>query len=229
MEAQVNIEKALEFAGMTSNGCTEAEHRFIYQCVMDVPEEWTGRGLVIEIGSWLGGLATTLAAACEERGFDLMCVDTWHLGCLPGAPNDIGRHPLEDGKPRGWLFEQHTEQLIRAGLRQHVMQIVTDSLMFKKYVPQKDVVFVWIDGCHDHHHATQEFQAYAANIVMGGIVGWHDAPEIADAIELCCVDKSANWREITPMPLMTICPVTPGVRIDKTGPWLTRAFRRVDG
>lgn len=219
----MTFEEAVVKASRAPNGCNWQEHAFCFNSIVSAPEVEGGQ--VLEVGSWLGGMSTTMACACQGRGFRLTCLDAWHLGVvgyqhdglerngMSSSPSDetkmlerrrhdaVRRHPLEIGCDDTWLFQQFNDQLIREGLRKDVRVINDDSLKACREVIIPNLVYVWIDSSHDRVHPYEEFKGFSGSVVPGGVVGFHDAQEAELVIAFARMEGEGlfeGWEEITP-------------------------------
>ena len=227
----MDVDEALRWAGRVSCGCNEQEYRWIWETIVSAPGHVDGR--VIEIGSWRGAGTLVMAAACEERGFKLLSIDTWHLGVLERQHLTASETKLQEGPVTFDLFMDCTRLLVEAGLRRHVIQIVGDSLEVAERVlwpHNHDVVFLWIDGWHEHPQAYLEWRAYHNLVRQGGVVGFHDAQEVDGAKRsLRVIEEEGGfegWVEVDVPQLGAPARPSPGSTIDNQGPWRTRAWRR---
>ena len=220
----MDIDAALDWAGRLSCGCSEAEYAWMYETIMDAPD--VENATVLEIGSWTGPGTVVMAAACQERGFNMVSLDTWHLGLVEGQ----GHISVDQGKDQFWLFRNNTQRLIDAGLRPVVTQVVANSQIVGKFLDVSPLVFLWIDAGHGYPAALVEFRDFGEALVRGGVVGFHDAQEKNGAA--LCIKQLQDagdldgYTEVDLPALGTMPPVRPGSTIDHTGPWWTRAWRR---
>lgn len=216
-----------------SCGCSAQEYEWLYHQVLALPK--TEGGIVVEIGSWRGASTVTLAAACDEMGYRLHTIDTWHLGKFEKQPlgpvRVLRKHAKPDDK---WFdaFMDATEALIRSNLSRIVFQHVADaSKMGQDVAFIAPVVMLWIDGGHQHPQCYEDWNNYAKYVMPGGMVAVHDVATDGqvrislDAIE--AEDGFVGWTEVEDMPkLNDPCAASPENPVHHRGRWTIKAWRR---
>ncbi|MHC4619387.1 MAG: class I SAM-dependent methyltransferase [Planctomycetota bacterium] len=230
----MKLDKAKEFARQVFNGCDEQEHDKWYEWIMNAPD--IPGGIVLEIGCERGGGTTTMAAAAEERGFRVVCIDTWFTQStveFQSGPRE--REGLSDCS----RLVDHIQQLESAGLNHLVYRIPQDSLKALELLSCA-IVFAWIDGWHEHPYPYEEFARLEGHVVHGGIVGFHDACSEGEPKRLIESFGSTVWRSIQDLEtcylngwseIQDLPPMNPrdektlGKESMKCG-WRTRAWRR---
>jgi len=125
---------------------------------------------IIEVGTWHGQSAITMARECRRLGLDtkIYCVDTW-LGALEfmnredafGKPVDLSRDLM---KVKGYpgVYYQFLHNIEIAGVKDMIIPIPQTSqiaaLWFKREGITADMVY--IDAGHDRKSVTDDIIAY---------------------------------------------------------------------
>jgi len=222
--AEWKPEEAGERANQASwSGCCEQEYRWMHKTITeDLPCQ---KGVIVEIGSWLGSSTIILAAAAQEIAARVYSIDTFHLGALRNQEH-IG---LDEGTDRFWLYRMNRTRLLKAGLAPFVNNIIGDSLTVGQDVAFNGVLFLWIDGYHRYPQALREWELYVHNVVSGGVIGIHDAQEVGGAKD--CIAEIEQKPEFNRFFSEWDCPplgpqeINPSV-VHNDLRWLTRAWRR---
>ena len=112
----------------------------------------TGRGAIVEIGSWKGKSTICLALGSKAgSGTPVYAVD----------PHTAGR------------FEEFEANLERAGVRDLVRPIKSLSQPAASDF-HEPIELLWIDGSHEEALVREDFEKWVPKVVDGGIVAMHD-------------------------------------------------------
>ena len=158
--------------------------------------------LIIEVGTWLGASAITMARAAEKYGLDckILCVDTW-LGALEfwGNKNDAERYlrlRLENGYPT--VYKQFMANVIHEGLQRHIIPFPQTSVIAARWLSARGVAadMVYIDASHDYEDVLADIESYSGIVRPGGVMFGDDFGGIrgvTDAVHEWCHkhDKTA--------------------------------------
>jgi hypothetical protein len=131
---------------------------------------------IIEVGTWKGGSALTLAAAAADLGLEveIICVDTW-LGALemwtdPADPERYGALALKHGYPT--LYYQFLANVCRAGRQAAITPFpvpsVTAAQWFALHGIRADLIY--IDGSHEEEDVLQDLVSYWDLVRPGGVI-----------------------------------------------------------
>lgn len=145
----------------------------------------------IEVGSWVGRTAITLA----DAGFhEVHCIDTWE-----GSPNDVsGTIAREVGSAD--LFKAFCSNVEKHRLFSVIHPHHGKSLFYASIWPwQADLIF--LDACHDYPMVLADILAWWPHVAPGGILCGHDFgpnfPGVMDAVretgETNVVPNSCIW------------------------------------
>ena len=131
---------------------------------------------IIEVGTWKGGSALTLAEALEKQGLDaeIICVDTW-LGALEmwTDQEDAGRFgslALKHGYPT--LYYQFLANVCRAGQQSRITPFPIPSVTAAQWFSLRDVRadLIYIDGSHEEEDVYQDLVSYWDLVRPGGVL-----------------------------------------------------------
>jgi predicted O-methyltransferase YrrM len=118
----------------------------------------TGKGLIVEIGSWKGRSTAWLASGARQAGARVYAIDP-HTGSR------------ED--PEAATFEAFRANLAQAGLADVVEPLVTTSVEAARRL-QGPIELLFIDGDHSYDAVRLDAELWLPKLVDGGIVMFHD-------------------------------------------------------
>lgn len=135
----------------------DSEVEFLYDNAASV----TGRGVIVEVGSWKGKSTTALAAGAIASGTDtpVYAVDTFR-----GSPEHQGGGPI-DNLP---AFQHNL-----AGLADRVCVIRATSLDAAREF-HEPIELLFIDADHSYEAVRADFDAWMPHVIPGGIIALHD-------------------------------------------------------
>jgi len=131
---------------------------------------------IIEVGTWKGGSALTLADHTARLGLDteIICVDTW-LGALEmwtdlDDPERHGALALKHGYPT--LYFQFLSNVCRAGRQDAITPFPVPSVTAAQWFALRDVRadMIYIDGSHEEEDVYQDLLAYWDLVRPGGVL-----------------------------------------------------------
>ena len=118
----------------------------------------SGRGAIVEIGSWKGRSTTWLAHGAKTRGLHVYAVDP-HVGSR------------ED--PAARTFELFIENVRDAGVLDAVHPLVMTSAEAARTLSEP-VELLFLDGDHSLTGATHDARVWLPRVVVGGTGMFHD-------------------------------------------------------
>jgi predicted O-methyltransferase YrrM len=118
----------------------------------------TGKGLIVEIGSWKGRSTAWLAAGARLSGAKVYAVDP---------------HTRSREDPDAVTLEEFRANMARAGLADHVEALVMTSTEAAHSIPGP-VELLFIDGDHSYDGVRQDVALWLPRLVDGGTVMFHD-------------------------------------------------------
>src|SRR5437660_846813 len=135
------------------------EGRLLY----DLARRCTGRGVIVEVGSWKGRSTIWLAAGSKAgSAVPVHAIDP-HTGSPEHRPG---------GVPVG-TFDEFRANIARARVDDIVVPIVKPSLDVAASF-EHPVELVFIDGDHAYEAVLADFHAWFPKVVDGGVIAFHD-------------------------------------------------------
>lgn len=129
---------------------------------------------IIEIGTWKGGSALTLASHLDRLGLDceIICVDTW-LGALemwtdPDDPDRHGSLRLKHGYPT--LYYTFLANVARAGRQNRITPFPVPSITAAQWCSLRCVHadLIYLDGSHEEEDVYQDLVTWWEMVRPGG-------------------------------------------------------------
>ncbi len=136
------------------------EGEFLYRHA----KKCTGKGVILEIGSWKGRSTIWLANAARETGVPQVYAVDPHTG----SPE----HHEKYGEV--YTFDIFKENIKTAGVEDMVTPIRKTSADAAADWDGTPIEFLWIDGDHSYEMAKLDFDLWSPYLVEGGIVAFHD-------------------------------------------------------
>jgi predicted O-methyltransferase YrrM len=149
-------------------------------------KQCTGRGAIVEIGSWKGKSTIWLAHGSREGSqVKIHAIDP-HTGS-----------PEHQGAGHVWTFTEFQRNIEMAG----VQDLVVPHVDFSEAVARtfnEPVEMIFIDGLHEYEGVKTDFDAWFPKVTNGGTVAFHDTtcwPGVLKVVK-DCVFKSRHFRKI---------------------------------
>lgn len=161
------------------------EKRYLFWLGRDV---WRGRGVVLEIGPWLGGSTVCLAAGMRASGRDAR-------GRLHAVDNFLWRGFMAARAPLPLGAGESFEPFFLSNLGDHRDVVVSHA----RALPDERV-----EG--DHEATAKRFEETAAVPGFDGLPG-------DDRIEILFIDGAKSWRGMRHLLLTTADRLVPGVSL----------------
>ncbi len=138
-------------------------------------------GPCLEIGSYCGKSTIYIGTACRRSGNILFALDH-HRGSEEHQPGEEYHDPdLYDSEAEQMdSFKTFRKNLRKSGLEEHVVPIVSSSIVAaKRWATPLGMLF--IDGGHSSEAALADYLSWTGHLVPGGILAIHDIfPDPAD-------------------------------------------------
>lgn len=129
----------------------------------------SGRGVIVEIGSWKGKSTIWLAAGSQAGANSSVYAIDHHTGSA--------EHRSKFGKI--WTFDEFQSNIEKSGFNAVVKPIVKTSVEAAR-VFDRPIELLFIDGGHDYASVMQDFQSWYPKVVEGGVIAFHDAVNCID-------------------------------------------------
>jgi len=138
---------------------SENEARFLYESASNMS---SASGVIVEIGSYKGRSAVTLAKGSLTKGEDIIyCIDPWvPFRLKDGSMRDLNLETFYNN------IKEHGVSHIICPVREYSHKVVVNWLM--------PIKILFIDGNHDYEEVKRDFELWVPHVISGGIVALHD-------------------------------------------------------
>lgn len=129
-------------------------------------------GLIIEVGSFLGGSSIRMAEAVKSAGLTntaILCVDTWLAEqILWSLPQQRQMLRIQFGRPM--FYYTFLSNVIDARLQDVIVPLSMPSLSAGRYIKQLGFTskMIFIDGCHEGGDVRNDLDMYWEILESGG-------------------------------------------------------------
>ena len=132
-------------------------------CLYELAKKCSGKGVIVEIGSWKGKSTVCLAkGALAGNKSKVYAVDP--------HKDSMEHKEFMEGKS---TFEEFEENIKSAGVKDCVEPLVKASKEAVSLIT-KPVEFVFIDGSHEYDDVKSDFELWYPKLIDGGIIALHD-------------------------------------------------------
>jgi predicted O-methyltransferase YrrM len=156
----------LNIEGWFKNECKYGLANLIYRAQPKV---------FIELGSWMGESAISIARAIPENGI-LYCVDTW-----------MGSKEHANDPKLLTLYNQFLSNIVHTGLKNKVVpiQMRTDEAITYFYMNNILADAIYIDASHEYEDVVKDIENYWPIVRPGGVLCGddHDWPDVKKAVD----------------------------------------------
>lgn len=145
----------------------------------------TGKGVIVEIGSWKGKSTIWLAKGSKSGNR----VKVYAIDPHQGTPN-------RQGEPS--TFPEFEKNIRDAGVADIVMPIVKISEdAAREFDYPVEVIF--IDGNHEYESVKRDFELWFPKLIDGGVIAFHDTTKWAGPRRLVSekIYKSRNFSDVS--------------------------------
>ena len=141
--------------------------------------EASGRGAVLEIGSYCGKSTIYLGLACRAANGTVFALDH-HRGSEEHQQGEFFHDPelFDSGEGLVDTFREFRRNIRRAGLEDVVVPIVAGSEQAARHW-RTPLAMVFIDGGHSLDAAVTDYRCWEPHLARGGILAIHDIFEDA--------------------------------------------------
>lgn len=138
----------------------DKEGEFLY----NVAKNCTGKGVIVEIGSWKGRSTIWLGRGSKAGNkVKVYAID-------PHTGSSIHRQMYGEV----WTFEEFKKNIEAANVDDIVVPIVKTSEEAEKDWNDRPVEFLWIDGNHEYKFVKLDFDKWFPHLINGGTIAFHD-------------------------------------------------------
>lgn len=156
----MNIDAVGKMVDGVEGWLTEREGRLLF----DRAACCTGRGVIVEIGSWKGRSTIWLGQGSKSgHGVRVYAVDP-HIG-FPDVEEVYGKI---------WTFEEFKNNIVKAEVDDVISPVVKTSEDAAKGFDQP-VELIFIDGVHLYDYVKMDFELWFPKVVEGGTMLFHDS------------------------------------------------------
>lgn len=154
---------------------------------------------IIEVGSWKGASAITMAKSLKANGLDskIVCVDTW-LGALEFWASQ--KHTpernllLKNGYPQ--IYFQFLSNVVHEGFQEVILPFPNTSFIAARYFKANEIQaeLIYIDASHEYEDVLSDCKEYWDVVAPKGIMfgddwGWESVRK--------AVEEFANSKGLT--------------------------------
>lgn len=154
---------------------------------------------IIEVGSWYGASAITMASAARDLGLasEIVCVDTW-LG--DASFYMIGRHKPEFFGDLADAYRAFRRNVLSHGLEEMIVPFRLPSSEAAKVLKKLryNAGLIYIDGSHEREAVRADLNNYWPRLAPGGHLFGHDyqMPSVKLAVQEFAREKGLEIEEI---------------------------------
>lgn len=122
-------------------------------------------GVAVEVGTWMGKSACSIAESCRRKDIILFCVDHWK-----------GSEEHQDHVPKDLFFQFINSVKASGFLGRPIIPIIMPSIRAADFFMScgKMVDFVFLDAAHDEQSVRDDIAAWRRVIKPGGWIAGHD-------------------------------------------------------
>ncbi len=163
--------------------CSPKEGGLLYK----LAKECTGKGAIVEIGSWKGYSSIWLASGSKSGNkVQVYAIDTFE------------GDKLHYGKGETETYQEFMQNITEAKVRDLITPMCMSSEIAAKSWDGKPIELLFVDG--DHEAAYEDFLRWYPHVVEGGIVALHDTvawPSMKPYIVAReCIYKSGLFKDV---------------------------------
>lgn len=130
-------------------------------CLFRLASQTTGKGAIIEIGSWKGKSTTCLALGSRQAaGTHVTAIDP-HTGSSEHGDVD-------------------TYEEFLANIKQNGVDDMVEPIRKKSGDVGRQwngpVELLWIDGAHEYEYVLEDVKVWEPHLIAGGVIAFHDSP-----------------------------------------------------
>jgi predicted O-methyltransferase YrrM len=159
MSLDDEAERTRQRAALVDGWLSDAQGRALFRAAA----ETTGRGAIVEIGSWKGRSTTWLASGARLAGGRVYAIDP---------------HCRSREHPSAETLDEFLGNLARNGLADIVEPLVMTSEAAAAHI-EGPVELLFIDGDHSYEAVRRDAELWLPRLIEGGTVMFHDVATAA--------------------------------------------------
>ena len=132
------------------------------ELLYDLARNVTGRGVIVEIGSWKGKSTIWLARGAKAGSRRTVYAIDPHTG----SPEHRMAGPVA-------TFTEFKHNVARAGVPDIVVPILKSSEEAAGVITEP-VELIFIDGAHEYESVRADFEVWFPKVIEGGVMAFHD-------------------------------------------------------
>lgn len=179
----MNIEELTQISYKIGGWLTEGQGQALYR----LAKNCSGKGVIVEIGSWKGRSTVWLGYGSKEGNHVKVYAVDPHTGS--------SEHRLFG---RVWTFDDFMENIKWNHLEDVVIPLVTNSESAVHLIAEP-VEMIFIDGSHEYEDVKNDFQLWYPKIITGGVLALHDVTTFPGPARIAeeFIQHSDNFTDIT--------------------------------
>lgn len=130
-------------------------------------------GIIVEVGSWLGGSAVHMANLCKRQGLEteIYCCDTW-LGSAEHWLNDKWVKSLGFKLGYPTVYQSFLKNVARAGVGDMIRPLPLDSVSAAEFLAKSGLLadIIYIDAGHSYDSCFVDLTLYSALLSPRGVI-----------------------------------------------------------
>jgi len=158
----MDIEEIKKITNKVDGWLTDNEGALLY----NLAKKCTGKGVIVEIGSWKGKSTILLAKGSKDGNKTKIYAIDHHTGS--------SEHRLNGNKV--WTFDDFKNNIKNAQVDDIIIPIVKTSEQAAKDF-NMPVELLFIDGAHEYEFVKQDFELWFPRLINKGIIAFHDTTE----------------------------------------------------
>ena len=136
------------------------------RCLYRIASACTGKGVIVEIGSWKGKSTVCLGRGTQQG----QSVSIFAIDPHTGGPEQHRTY----GKTVD-TFDEFQRNIEQAGISNLVIPIVKTSEDAAKAWDGRPIEFLWIDGVHEYDYVIKDYTLWEPYLMEGGLIAFHDS------------------------------------------------------
>lgn len=148
-------------------------------------------GIIVEVGTFLGGSALHMASVCKAKKLDaaIICVDTFYGGFDHWTKAREKLH-FHFGRPA--LYYEFVSNVIKYGHQDMIIPLCLDSANAARYLIHSGILahMIYVDGSHESGDAQRDYETYWPLLVSGGSF-------LVDDVSSFFPDVQQDWYRFT--------------------------------